>query len=319
MKPTARFFTALSFCIAIAARPPQAFAADVSVQEYRQQVSDLRTRVDSLKTHPEQAGELLNSIPDEQTVRAGKDDIAVSYRTLKNELTAFSADAEHKPDRLDRISNYLQTLESEADNYAHPETLDPERSKLDAILSAHEFQKVHAPGLRERLLSRLYRSLGRFLMRLMLSGNAHFSLVQALVYVLLAIAVVVVIIWTVRRFRRSEEEIAAREIIPFAPSARSWRAWLVEAREFAAESDWRNAIHMAYWAGISFLEAGGAWKPDRARTPREYLRLISSRDPQFPPLSTLTRKFEVVWYGDHPARQADFEETLQHLERLGCR
>jgi predicted nucleic acid-binding Zn-ribbon protein len=116
MKPTARFFTALSFCIAIAARPPQAFAADVSVQEYRQQVSDLRTRVDSLKTHPEQAGELLNSIPDEQTVRAGKDDIAVSYRTLKNELTAFSADAEHKPDRLDRISNYLQTLESEADN-----------------------------------------------------------------------------------------------------------------------------------------------------------------------------------------------------------
>jgi hypothetical protein len=156
-------------------------------------------------------------------------------------------------------------------------------------------------------------------MRLMLSGNAHFSLVQALVYVLLAIAVVVVIIWTVRRFRRPEEEIAAREIIPFAPSARSWRAWLVEAREFAAESDWRNAIHMAYWAGISFLEAGGAWKPDRARTPREYLRLISSRDPQFPPLSTLTRKFEVVWYGDHPARQADFEETLQHLERLGCR
>ena len=118
---------------------------------------------------------------------------------------------------------------------------------------------------------------------------------------------------------RPEDAPAEREIIPFAPSARSWRSWLAEAREAADRQNWRNAIHLAYWAGISFLESGGAWKPNRARTPREYLRLLSSRNPKHPALSALTRKFELVWYGDRAAVETDFQETLGQLERLGCR
>ena len=109
-----------------------------------------------------------------------------------------------------------------------------------------------------------------------------------------------------------------REIIPFAPSARSWRAWLAEARLMAQQQEWRNAIHLAYWAGISFLESGGAWKPNRARTPREYLRLLGTRKPEYPSLAALTRKFELVWYGDRAAGALDFQETLGQLEKLGC-
>ncbi|HKF23930.1 MAG TPA: DUF4129 domain-containing protein, partial [Candidatus Angelobacter sp.] len=111
----------------------------------------------------------------------------------------------------------------------------------------------------------------------------------------------------------------AREIVPFSPSARSWRAWLEEARRMAQQEDWRNAIHLAYWAGISFLESGGAWKPNRARTPREYLRLMGTRKPEYPSLAALTRKFEVVWYGARAASGVDFKETLGQLEKLGCR
>jgi hypothetical protein len=87
----------------------------------------------------------------------------------------------------------------------------------------------------------------------------------------------------------------------------------------AQQQDWRNAIHLAYWAGISFLESGGAWKPNRARTPREYLRLMGSRKPEYPSLAALTRKFELVWYGDRAASSLDFQETLGQLEKLGCR
>ncbi len=78
-------------------------------------------------------------------------------------------------------------------------------------------------------------------------------------------------------------------------------------------------IHLAYWAGISSLESGGAWKPNRARTPREYLRMVGTRSPHHRPLSALTRKFEVVWYGERVAAEADFQETLAQLEQLGCR
>ncbi|HKR96673.1 MAG TPA: DUF4129 domain-containing protein, partial [Candidatus Angelobacter sp.] len=66
-------------------------------------------------------------------------------------------------------------------------------------------------------------------------------------------------------------------------------------------------------------EEHGAWKPNRARTPREYLRLIGSRAAQYPVLASLTRKLEHVWYGYGEAAESDFHDTLSQLEKLGCR
>jgi hypothetical protein len=36
-------------------------------------------------------------------------------------------------------------------------------------------------------------------------------------------------------------------------------------------------------------------------------------------LDALTRRFEVVWYGQGDAGADDFAATLVQLERLGCR
>jgi hypothetical protein len=102
-------------------------------------------------------------------------------------------------------------------------------------------------------------------------------------------------------------------------SAREWTVWLADARDAGRRGNWREAIHLAYWAGISFLESQGAWRPDAARTPREYLRLISAANERRPILSTLTRKFELVWYAGHAADEHAFAETLEELEKLGCR
>ena len=66
--------------------------------------------------------------------------------------------------------------------------------------------------------------------------------------------------------------------------------------------EWRDAIHLAYWAGISFLERQGFWKPDRARTPREYLRL-SLRSEYRETLRALTQIFELAWYAKPASRQ----------------
>jgi hypothetical protein len=143
--------------------------------------------------------------------------------------------------------------------------------------------------------------------------------ITILIYSVIAVSLLLPVIWTVRRFRRRVDEPAGREIIPFSPSARGWRAWLDEAFRMAQQQEWGNAIHLAYWAGISFLESGGAWKPDRARTPREYLRLLGAFKPEYASLVDLTRKFEVVWYGGRAASSIDFEEALGQLEKLGCR
>jgi hypothetical protein len=102
-----------------------------------------------------------------------------------------------------------------------------------------------------------------------------------------------------------------------AASARDWQLWIEDARKAAAQGAWRDAIHLLYWASISRLESSGMWPADRARTPREYLALLSPESAQRPGLATLTHDFERTWYAGRPAAEADFRHAEQLASRLG--
>jgi hypothetical protein len=296
-------------------------ATSLSVAEYRQQLHDLAEKVESLEAHPEEAGQVESTVPDNVTVSTTGGEVTVSYRDLRNDLAVFSkADAEKRPALLHQIKNYVQTLNAQAEAYDKSGT-DPERAngKLKDILSRREFHSVRGPSAKDLLLARIYRWLSRILGKAFTLGTSNFSWLQIVIYLLVTAALTLLAVWTIRRLRRPRDELPQREIVPFSPSAKGWRRWLAEARALAQQQDWRNAIHLAYWAGISFLEENGTWKPNRARTPREYLRLLGTRAAQYQALAALTRKFEVVWYGDRAAGEKDFQETLGQLERLGCR
>jgi len=308
---------ALLACLA----PAIAHAESISVSEYRRQLSDISGQIESLKAHPERAGKVVAAIPDEVTVTAGAGAVTVKYKSLKDDLASFShVEADKRAAFLAKIGSYVQALRVAADAYEkNPGDSTSAHDKLNRILATREFSKVNGPSPKDALLARIYRWLSRILSRIFSKKGSKFDLMQLLIYLLVAAAVTLLIIWTVRRLRRPREELPGREIIPFAPSARSWRAWLAEARTLAGQQDWRNAIHLAYWAGISYLEEHGAWKPNRARTPREYLRLLGTRAAPYPVLAALTRKLELVWYGYGTARESDFQETLDQLHQLGCR
>lgn len=295
--------------------------SSVTTADYRDRLHQFVAGVDSLDEHPEQASQLLTEIPDELTVKTGTRDLTVNFRDLKNDLTSFgAADAAQRPERLKQIKNYLEALQQEAEaNAASPVDHSADQKKVGDILSRREFHKVRRPGAKEALLARFFRWLSRWLGKLHIGNGTTNNFLQGLVYTVVGLALLVALFWTIRSLRRKDEEMLPREIMPFSPSAKNWRTWLAEARQSAAGQDWRNAIHLAYWAGISSLESGGAWKPNRARTPREYLRLLSTRNPNHPPLSALTKKFEVVWYGERVAGETDFQEALTQLEQLGCR
>ena len=300
---------------------PLAKAESLSVAEYRQQLQDIADKVDTLQSHPEAAGELVASIPDQVSVATSSGPITVSNKNLKDNLAAFaSADEEKRPALLREVQSYTHAMATAAESYeTHSSDLTSQRSKLGQILARSEFKKVQGPNAKDALLTRIYRWLSRLLSKLIVRGSANFDLMRLLIYLFVGAAVTLLLVWTIRRLRRPQEQLAPREIIPFSPSARGWRTWLAEARSLAQQQDWRNAIHIAYWAGISYLEEHGAWKPNRARTPREYLRLIGTRAAQYPVLAALTRKLETVWYGYGNANEADFQEALSQLEKLGCR
>lgn len=299
----------------------EARGESISVAEYKQQLHDIGQKIDGLKTDPDQAGKLVAEIPDTVSVTTSSGEVNVSNKILKDDLAAFSrADAGKRTGLLSQLQNYVQALTDAAESYDQPAVdHSAAQGKLNQILSRHEFNKVRGPSAKDALLGRIYRWFSRILSRLALRGSGNFDVMRLIIYLLVAAAATLVLIWTIRRLRRPQEELATREIIPFSPSAKSWRTWLAEARTLAQEQDWRNAIHLAYWAGISYLEEHGAWKPNRARTPREYLRLIGTRAAQYSVLAALTRKLEYVWYGYGEAMESDFNEALGQLEKLGCR
>jgi hypothetical protein len=300
---------------------PCALAVSLSVSEYRQQTKDIAGKVDALQSHPETAGELVASIPDKVSVFTHAGEIIVSNKTLKDNLTTFAgADEQKRAGILREIQTYTQAMSDAADGFdSNNNDLASERGKLNEILARHEFNKVQGPSAKDLLLARIYRWLSRWLGKLAIRGAANFDFVRLLIYLFVGAAVTLLLLWTIRQMRQPREELLPREIIPFSPSARGWRTWLAEARTLAQQQDWRNAIHLSYWAGIAYLEENGAWKPNRARTPREYLRLIGTRAAQYPVLAALTRKLETVWYGYGNASEADYQEALGQLEKLGCR
>ena len=299
---------------------PRARAESLSVAAHQQQLQGIVAKVESLEDHPANAGELVASIPDQVSVTTNSGEIKVSCKVLKDSLAAVAAaDESKRPALLRQAQQYARAMSSAAEEYdKRAGDTGAAHRKLDEILSRREF-KTQGPSAKDALLARIYYWIARFLSKLIFKGQASFDLMQLIIYLLVGAAATLLLLWTIRRLRRPQEELPGREIIPFAPSARSWRAWLADARTQAQQEDWRNAIHLAYWAGISYLEEHGAWKPNRARTPREYLRLIGKAASQYPVLAALTRKLEVVWYGYGTAAEADFHEALGQLEKLGCR
>lgn len=96
---------------------------------------------------------------------------------------------------------------------------------------------------------------------------------------------------------------------PESVPARDWQLWLADARKAAAAGQWREAIHFLYWAQIARLESRRLWPPDRARTPREYLALMTPDDPRLAGLASLTSNFEHTWYGGREASESDFRRA----------
>jgi len=263
-----------------------------------------------------QTEELLRSVPLTWKVRSGEQTFEISAEWLRRDLIKTSDRSDPELERATLA--HLRALRSEVDSYQRePRDVSSQRAALTRILSRAEFRDIHGPTWSDRfrhwLLERIARMLGR-----LFGASSIPTIGKYFVYSLIGLAVLALAIWVYRSIRRDDD---VGTIVPEndAISAKEWTLWMAEAREAAKRENWREAIHLAYWAGISFLEAQGMWKPDRARTPREYLRLMPRASENHSVLTALTRSFEIVWYGKRSADSEAFAQTLAELEKLGCR
>lgn len=191
-------------------------------------------------------------------------------------------------------------------------------STMEQVLAGAEFRSAQQVSLRSALLEKL----GNWLNGLF-AGAAKLRARSPWVGMLLEWGFILLVctglVWGLMQLeRRWRVRLTPppEEPAPGAASARDWQLWLEDARLAGAEGRWREAIHFVYWAAISRLESRRVWPANRARTPREYLALVSQDDPRRAGLTQLTHSFEYTWYGGRPAGEREFRDAEEIASAL---
>jgi hypothetical protein len=299
--------------LALLAAPPL-WAANITLQQYTAHLNALRSLAlncshDSSSCDPARVG-------DDDVVSSGPDQLRFDARFdwLRDALTQARKSKDRPAQMTQAVDRLNQMLQDAATPAAAP--IAPARAKADAILAGHEFAAMTQDSLSQRIIARIFLWIDEFLGHMASFGKRSPWVGPLFEWGLLAIALTGLVLWAMRAFRRQRLALSvetSRHIEAYEDAARDW---LMQAEQQANAGRWREAVHCLYWATIVMLEGRRMWRSDRARTPREYLRLLEAGSPRWTLLRRQTLGFERIWYGLNPADSADYRSALEAHEQL---
>lgn len=308
--------------------PPQASAGPTyDWKSFIQELDRLNKGLEIARRSTETLRVYRESLPKAWAVEAGGRHYDVPTDLLVSRLSKAGNQPELRDQQVGQARDYLGALAAETASLSTqpPPRTDSAQTKLNAILARPEYARTRQVSWWEKLRARISEILLDALGRILHQVGGQTSLGIVLLWIGICAAAILIASWIFRNWFRTArlEEIALQTAgVP----ARSWQEWVFAARDAAERGDYRLAIHCAYWAGIARLQDLGALAPDRAKTPREYLRALTKSKLLLPEaltmkqcaLSLLTSRLEKVWYGYQIATEADFRDSLIQLETLGC-
>jgi Domain of unknown function (DUF4129) len=292
----------------------------LTLQEYISELDRSSAVLHNHQSDPAAFRNLRRTLPAAWTVVDGGQTYLVSTGWLTSALVALRTDTPANNPLLIETRQRLAALRAAAESLeepSHSSSSQQARVQLDRILSAREFQNAHGPSWLDILKARVYAWIGRQIDRLLDHFHHGRAIGNAIAWTLIALAALVLPFWAVRASLHGGKQ-TEMDLDAASRPERGWRDWLRNARAAAEGRDYRSAIHAAYWAGVLRLEEVDRLPQDRARTPRESLRLIRRESAEYAPLAQLTRRFELVWYGYRSATEVDWSDAIEQLEKLGC-
>lgn len=307
----------LSFIAPVgAASPPQS----ISLEEYISELDRCSAALATSGSAPASLHKLQMSLPSEWNVQVGNQQYTVATDWLAADLakaeTALHQDRSAIEQAQREIRSHREAAQALAQSLS-ARNLEESKARLNRILAAKEFQAIHGPtwfdSLRARIADWIVRQVEKLVGKI---GHGR-AIGNAMAWTLITLSTLLLLLWVVRATTRAagQPEIDLRGA---SAAGQDSHYWLREARTAAARGDHRSAIHAGYWAAIARLEEAKLLTENRSRTPRESLRLIRRESAEYAPLSQLTHRFELVWYGYRSADPADWSDALQQLEKLGC-
>jgi hypothetical protein len=300
--------------------PSAALGRSFSIAEYASELDRLATFASQAANDKSAAQSALDELRGDWTVAAEGQSFTIKTGWLTDEFEKLQKDPARSV--RDDIVQRLSTMKADAAAFQNePADSSTARQKLNDILSRSatwwDRLKLRIEIWWDRLKFRIEMWIYRMISKVFGSSSAP-TVGRLFVWTLVGVAVLALVYFIFRIIRQNARlESIMPDVLPV--SAKQWRIWMKEAHAAAAKASWRDAVHLAYWAGISFLEENGMWRPDQARTPREYLRLLPAESQHRATLKSLTRRLEVTWYGNEDAGPETFSETVANLEELGCR
>jgi Domain of unknown function (DUF4129) len=194
---------------------------------------------------------------------------------------------------------------------------DRGRAELSAILERDEFKQSAASRWREKLQERLGEWFEELASRFGAGPGVGRTIAIGLAWVA-ALGALIGLGFLVARSIAERPRQATLNLAGRGPIRPRAREHALRALASVRAGNPREAVRFAYHAAVTRLEEEGVWRVDDARTPREYLPMLRATDARRPVIVDLTRRFERVWYGNHPAAPDDTDRVTAHLEELGC-
>jgi hypothetical protein len=260
---------------------------------------------------------VLAALPEQWAISTPEGNYTISSKPLRD-LIAQNP----RGSGLPRAKEWLEHLATHLEGSGvTPRASGNANQELTRILSRREFEGVRPPSQWELLQERIRNWLGRFFLRLFGFAAQYPTESKIFFWTLIGGAVLAFLVWLFRRWDRAE---LLSMNIPSDVTPRTSNQWIVAARAFSTQGDFRKAIQCTYWAAIVRLEEIGRLPRNRPHTPREYLGLVSTArgggpSPYSAPLAALTGQLERCWYAGMPASAQDFAACLSALEAFGCR
>jgi len=308
----------LVLCNPLAAGQPQLDSSTLNLQQYSQRLAQFRQQIEAAEhLTKSEARELSGALPVSLRVNAGGRDYDISLYFVHEALAKAEANEKDWGDARQVTLNLLAAMQQEAGAPSSSGELTTAHARVNAILSAREFRGVHGPTWWDQVKAQITDWITSLFMRIF-GRVGTWADTKYVIYGIALLILVCFAAWIWRMLPRTPLEQALLGVVGPAVSAKHWSEWLREAHAAGDAGAWRDAVHLAYWAGISLLEARGAWRPDRARTPREYIQLLSPEATERAVLQSITREFERAWYAQQSTGKPEFDRMLEQLQTLGC-
>jgi Domain of unknown function (DUF4129) len=286
---------------------------ELDLQSYQREL----THIAETLRNPGDIPALRRSLPDTWLVRNGERVYSVRTKEISEALREIELDPKRSTAALLEVR--LDAMRQQTEQLSYPSAtanIAEAADKLKKIMNRGEFREVAGPSSWDLLRARINRWILLHILKLL--GVLHLShkTGNAVVWGVLFLAVVLLFYVAYRLLTKSSQETSFRAGVE--PTTSDALRWVQDTLAAADRGDFREAIHCAYWASVAHLEDIRVLPRDRARTPRESLRLLDQHAKEQGVMRTVTRSFELIWYGYRPVSASDWAGTKEQLEKMGC-